>query len=59
MADKLATLKRFRRAKGLCDLCAENWSRDHRCAATVQLHVVQELLELFSLDTDVDTASIV
>jgi len=59
MADKLATLKRYRRAKGLCDLCAENWSRDHRCAATVQLHVVQELLELFSLDTDVDTASIV
>jgi len=59
MADKLATLKRYRRAKGLCDLCAENWSQDHRCAATVQLHVVQELLELFSLDIDVDTASIV
>lgn len=54
-ADKWATLnKAFRRAKGLCEKCAEKWSCDHRCAATVQLNVVQELLDLFQLES-VDT----
>jgi len=37
---------------GLCYKCGEKWSRDHSCAATVQLHVVQELWELFQLDDD-------
>lgn len=43
--DKLATLKAYRRAKGLCFVCGERWGRDHKCNATVQLHVVQEMLE--------------
>jgi hypothetical protein len=58
MGEKLSALRQYRRAKGLCDLCAEKWSRDHKCAPTVQLHVVQELLELFSVDQDVDSVSV-
>jgi hypothetical protein len=34
--------------KGLCIRCAEKWSREHKCVATVQLHVVQELFDLFT-----------
>ncbi|VAI09231.1 unnamed protein product [Triticum turgidum subsp. durum] len=47
--DKLATLKAYRRAKGLCCICGERWGRDHKCNATVQLHVVQEMLEFCDL----------
>jgi hypothetical protein len=32
----------------LCDKCAEKWTYGHKCAATLQLHVMQELLELFA-----------
>lgn len=43
--DKLATLKVYRRAKGLCFICGERWGKDHKCNSTVSLHVVQEMLE--------------
>lgn len=43
--DKLTALKNYRRAKGLCFTCGERWARDHKCQATVQLHVVQEMVE--------------
>jgi hypothetical protein len=33
--DKFRALKQYRRAKGLCDRCAEKWSPRHRCAPTV------------------------
>ncbi|KAM3330169.1 hypothetical protein ACQJBY_026885 [Aegilops geniculata] len=49
--DKLATLKAYRRAKGLCYICGERWGRDHKCNNTVQLHVVQELLEFCATDS--------
>lgn len=45
--DKLRALKAYRRAKGLCFTCGERWSQDHQCKATVQLHVVQEMVEFF------------
>lgn len=35
--DKMAALRSFRRAKGLCDRCAEKWHRGHTCATTMQL----------------------
>jgi hypothetical protein len=55
---KAAAPKAYRRAMGLCFKCNEKWSRDHTCAPTVQLHVVQELWELFQLDDEeVATAS--
>lgn len=47
-ADKVAALRAFCRAKGLCHTCGEKWSRDHRCGPTVQLHVIEEVLQLFS-----------
>jgi len=47
---KLAALRAYRRAMGLCYKCAEKWSRDHKCSPIVQLHAVQELWELFQLE---------
>lgn len=44
--DKLAALRAYRRAKGLCFTYGERWGRDHRCVPTVQLHVVEELIEM-------------
>ncbi|CAO1939527.1 unnamed protein product [Urochloa humidicola] len=49
--DKFANLKAYRRARGLCDKCAEKWRPGHQCAPSVQLHAVQELLELFAVDS--------
>ena len=48
--DKFAALKAYRRARGLCDKCAKHWRPGHQCAMTVQLHVVQELMDLLSSD---------
>lgn len=56
--EKMAALRAYRRAKGLCVRCAGKWSREHKCAPTVQLHVVQELLELFSLEDSEDGQTI-
>lgn len=48
--DRLAALKSYRRSKGLCFVCGERWSKDHKCATSVQLHVVQELLDHLQSD---------
>jgi hypothetical protein len=48
--DKLAALRAYRRARGLCQRCAEKWSRDHQCPQTVQLHVLQEVWDLYPVD---------
>ena len=56
--ERWAALRAFRRAKGLCMRCAEKWGRDHKCAASVQLHVVQELMELFHLEDVSDDMSL-
>jgi hypothetical protein len=53
--DKLVVLCAYRRARGLCQFCFEKWSRDYKCALTVQLQTVQKVWELLQLD--VDTAS--
>jgi hypothetical protein len=49
-ADRMGALRAYRRARGLCDRCAEKWHRGHTCAATVQLHAIQEVWELFPAD---------
>ncbi|WVZ69878.1 LOW QUALITY PROTEIN: hypothetical protein U9M48_018599 [Paspalum notatum var. saurae] len=49
--DKLATLRAYRRAKGLCDRCTEKWTRGHKCSSTIQLHALQEIYELFQVDS--------
>jgi predicted aspartyl protease len=48
--DKISTLKAQRRAQGLCYICAEKWSPIHKCANTIQLHAVQELLTVLQSD---------
>jgi hypothetical protein len=54
--DKLKALKQYRRAHGLCDRCVEKWSYSHKCASTVQLHVMQELWELMPEDDGLSDA---
>jgi hypothetical protein len=53
--DKVQALRAFRRARGQCYTCGEKWGRDHVCGPTVQLHVVEELMEL--LDSERETNS--
>lgn len=48
--DKMQALRNYRRAKGLCYKCGERWGSEHTCPASVQLHVVEELLALFTTD---------
>ncbi|RLN13205.1 hypothetical protein C2845_PM09G13910 [Panicum miliaceum] len=57
--EKWRSLRSLRRAQGLCQYCAEKWSCDHKCADRVQLHAVQELLEIFQLsdETELDNSS--
>lgn len=52
--DRLASLKAYRRSKGLCFVCGERWGRDHKCATSVQLNVIQELLEALHSDLESD-----
>jgi hypothetical protein len=57
--DKLHALKQYRRARGLCAHYVEKWMFDHKCAPPVQLHVIQEMWELFSDDENsADSASL-
>lgn len=54
-ASKLKTLREYRRASGLSFKCGEKWGHDHVCPTSVQLHVVEELLDLFGIDNFTDT----
>ena len=53
---RLADLKAYRRAKGLCDHCCDKWSREHKCAAKVVLHVLDELYAVISAEDSVDAS---
>nr|CAD39355.2 OSJNBa0059H15.6 [Oryza sativa Japonica Group] len=37
--DRLAALRSYRRSKVLCFTCGERWSKEHKCANSVQLHI--------------------
>jgi hypothetical protein len=50
--DKWASLKAYRRSKGLCFVCGEKWGRDHQCKAAIQLHVVREMIDYMRLAED-------
>lgn len=43
--DKWSALRNYRKSKGLCFVCGEKWSKDHMCKSSVQLHIVQELID--------------
>jgi hypothetical protein len=53
--DRLASLKSYRRARGLCDRCAEKWFRGHKCPNTVQLQVIEEVWDLLDEPDDSET----
>jgi hypothetical protein len=44
--DRVASLKSYRRARGLCDRYAEKWFRGHKCPNTVQLQAIEEVWDL-------------
>jgi hypothetical protein len=48
--DKLAMLRNYRRARGLCCRYGKKWSRDHRCPEQIPLPVLQETWELCHSD---------
>jgi hypothetical protein len=49
---RFQALHALRRAKGLCICYGAKWSCDQKCSEVVQLHLVQELLGMFSDDSD-------
>lgn len=52
--DRLESLKAYRRSKGLCFTCGEKYSKQHKCPASVPLHIVEELLEVLQIESDND-----
>jgi hypothetical protein len=52
--EKWRALCNYRRARGLCDHCAEKWSRNHKCAANIRLHAMQEVLDILSISDETD-----
>lgn len=52
-ADRVASLKSYHRARGLCDRCAEKWFPGHKCASTVQLHAIEEVWDLLAVPESV------
>ncbi|WVZ83697.1 hypothetical protein U9M48_030818 [Paspalum notatum var. saurae] len=57
MDDELAALRAFRRSKGLCQRCAEKWSKDHRCPPSVQLHAIEKIWDCLQLTDEVTVDS--
>lgn len=53
--DKMAAMKAYRRANGLCYKCRDKWSpNNHVCANTVPLHLVDELWALMAEEEDTE-----
>jgi hypothetical protein len=43
--DKWTSLCNYKKAKGLCFTCGERWGKEHKCKGSVQLNIVQEMVE--------------
>ncbi|KAK3124611.1 hypothetical protein QOZ80_7BG0589270 [Eleusine coracana subsp. coracana] len=50
MEDKVASLKAYRRSKGLCFKCGDKWSHNHICPTQVPIHVIEELLNILQIE---------
>lgn len=50
----LNTLRAYRRARGLCFKCGERWGRDHTCPTTIQMHVLEELMDFMGIEQNTD-----
>jgi hypothetical protein len=53
--DRLTALYAYRKAKGLCYKCGLQYSRGHRCADSVQLHLVEEVWQSLQLSDEEDS----
>lgn len=54
--DKWSALKSYRKANGLCFTCGEEWQgRNHKCLDQVSINMVQELMDMFQLNTEYDS----
>jgi hypothetical protein len=53
--DRWTSLRAYRRSRGLCFTCGEKYGRDHQCKTTIQLHVVQELIDCMYPDEPSDS----
>jgi hypothetical protein len=49
--DKWTALWNFFHAKGLSFTCGERWGKEQECQGTVQLHVVQEMIDLLQSES--------
>lgn len=56
-ADRVDSLRAQRRAHGECFKCGEKYSPGHKCPQTVQLHVLEELMEALQLTEVPDSES--
>jgi hypothetical protein len=52
--DKFSSLKAARRAKGECFKCGTKWAPGHKCAQSIPLHLMEEVLELFTEQQEQD-----
>jgi hypothetical protein len=57
MDEKPRSMRAYRRAHGLCYVCGKKWNPSHSCAPTVQLHVVEELLDLLQASSEDEVTS--
>jgi hypothetical protein len=46
------SLKAYHRSKGLYFIYGEKWNPEHQCKNTIQLHVVQEMIEFMQQPKD-------
>lgn len=47
--DRFESHKSARRARGECFKCGEKWGPGHKCPKSVQLYILEELLEVFQI----------
>jgi hypothetical protein len=52
--DKFRALRASCRAQGLCYRCGAKWSRNHKCVELVQINLLQELLDMFPEQEEVE-----
>jgi hypothetical protein len=50
--EHLDSLKAYCCSKGLCFICGEKWSKQHKCPTQVPLHIVEELLEVLQIHSN-------
>lgn len=50
--ERFDSLKAARRARGECFKCGEKFGLGHKCPKSVQIHVLEELLEVLQLQED-------